>query len=172
MHLKDKPLEKGWAFLLITFSFSSFQLPNMFGNLRSTFMALMIGSYASSAVTFPGVKVCHEWSNQFELPLFPVAVYPLLVGSPRTIGFRHVCLFSIWKIWHASKWCKVTGKFFSPIWSKLLGWQRKEWDGSGLIPIQEEMFPILGGVDLDILTRVEDLSQHLSQHLTKHLSQF
>lgn len=33
------------------------QLPNMFGNLRSTFMALMIGSYASSAITFPGIKV-------------------------------------------------------------------------------------------------------------------
>lgn len=31
----------------------------MFGNLRSTIMALMIGSYASSAITFPGVKV---WS--------------------------------------------------------------------------------------------------------------
>lgn len=33
------------------------QLPNMFGNMRSTFMALMIGSYASSAITFPGIKV-------------------------------------------------------------------------------------------------------------------
>ncbi|XP_013361946.1 PREDICTED: large neutral amino acids transporter small subunit 3 isoform X4 [Chinchilla lanigera] len=32
------------------------KLPNMFGNLRSTFMALMIGSYASSAITFPGIK--------------------------------------------------------------------------------------------------------------------
>lgn len=33
------------------------QLPNMFGALSSTVMSLMIGSYASSAVTFPGVKV-------------------------------------------------------------------------------------------------------------------
>ncbi|KAK2100433.1 hypothetical protein P7K49_021781 [Saguinus oedipus] len=33
------------------------QLPNMFGNLRSTLMSLMIGSYASSAITFPGIKV-------------------------------------------------------------------------------------------------------------------
>ena len=33
------------------------QLPNMFGNLRSTFMALMIGSYAYSAITYPGIKV-------------------------------------------------------------------------------------------------------------------
>lgn len=29
----------------------------MFGNVRSTILSLMIGSYASSAVTFPGVKV-------------------------------------------------------------------------------------------------------------------
>lgn len=29
----------------------------MFGSLSSTIMSLMIGSYASSAVTFPGVKV-------------------------------------------------------------------------------------------------------------------
>lgn len=33
------------------------QLPNMFGNVRSTILSLMFGSYASSAVTFPGVKV-------------------------------------------------------------------------------------------------------------------
>lgn len=36
------------------------QLPNMFGDLRSTFIALMIGSYASSAVTFPGIKVTSQ----------------------------------------------------------------------------------------------------------------
>uniref|UniRef100_A0A8C0MG49 Solute carrier family 43 member 1 n=1 Tax=Canis lupus familiaris TaxID=9615 RepID=A0A8C0MG49_CANLF len=41
----------------ICLTFSSLTLPNMFGNLRSTFMALMIGSYASSAITFPGIKV-------------------------------------------------------------------------------------------------------------------
>ncbi len=40
----------------------SIQLPNMFGDLRSTFIALMIGSYASSAVTFPGVKVTNTES--------------------------------------------------------------------------------------------------------------
>lgn len=32
----------------------------MFGALSSTVMSLMIGSYASSAVTFPGVKVTHK----------------------------------------------------------------------------------------------------------------
>ncbi|KAL0173880.1 hypothetical protein M9458_029848, partial [Cirrhinus mrigala] len=35
-------------------------LPNMFGDLRSTFIAFMIGSYASSAVTFPGIKVIYD----------------------------------------------------------------------------------------------------------------
>lgn len=38
----------------------SLQLPNMFGALSSTVMSLMIGSYASSAVTFPGVKVHYK----------------------------------------------------------------------------------------------------------------
>lgn len=44
--------------LICACSFSPcLQLPNMFGALSSTVMSLMIGSYASSAVTFPGVKV-------------------------------------------------------------------------------------------------------------------
>ncbi|XP_067289218.1 solute carrier family 43 member 2b isoform X2 [Pseudorasbora parva] len=41
-------------------TFTSLTLPNMFGDLRATFIALMIGSYASSAVTFPGVKVIYD----------------------------------------------------------------------------------------------------------------
>ncbi|XP_061136199.1 large neutral amino acids transporter small subunit 4-like isoform X2 [Syngnathus typhle] len=41
------------------------QLPNMFGDLRSTFIALMIGSYASSAVTFPGIKVIYDLGATF-----------------------------------------------------------------------------------------------------------
>ncbi|KAI3353126.1 hypothetical protein L3Q82_019253, partial [Scortum barcoo] len=40
----------------ICLTFTSLTLPNMFGNVRSTILSLMIGSYASSAVTFPGVK--------------------------------------------------------------------------------------------------------------------
>lgn len=32
----------------------------MFGALSSTVLSLMIGSYASSAVTFPGVKVTNK----------------------------------------------------------------------------------------------------------------
>ncbi|XP_076024223.1 solute carrier family 43 member 2b [Genypterus blacodes] len=46
-------------------TFTSLTLPNMFGNLRSTFIALMIGSYASSAVTFPGVKVIYDLGPSF-----------------------------------------------------------------------------------------------------------
>ncbi|KAK3560491.1 hypothetical protein QTP86_009663 [Hemibagrus guttatus] len=41
------------------------ELPNMFGDLRSTFIALMIGSYASSAVTFPGIKVIYDLGVAF-----------------------------------------------------------------------------------------------------------
>uniref|UniRef100_A0A3B3ZWQ9 Large neutral amino acids transporter small subunit 4 n=1 Tax=Periophthalmus magnuspinnatus TaxID=409849 RepID=A0A3B3ZWQ9_9GOBI len=46
-------------------TFTSLTLPNMFGDLRSTFIALMIGSYASSAVTFPGVKVIYDLNISF-----------------------------------------------------------------------------------------------------------
>ncbi|XP_061596609.1 solute carrier family 43 member 2b [Cololabis saira] len=46
-------------------TFTSLTLPTMFGNLRSTFIALMIGSYASSAVTFPGIKVIYDLDIPF-----------------------------------------------------------------------------------------------------------
>ncbi|XP_043974704.1 large neutral amino acids transporter small subunit 4-like [Gambusia affinis] len=46
-------------------TFTSLTLPNMFGDLRSTFIALMIGSYASSAVTFPGIKVIYDLDASF-----------------------------------------------------------------------------------------------------------
>ncbi|XP_048375054.1 large neutral amino acids transporter small subunit 4 isoform X2 [Sphaerodactylus townsendi] len=50
-------------------TFTSLPLPNMFGDLRSTFIALMIGSYASSAVTFPGIKVIYDFGVSFILIL-------------------------------------------------------------------------------------------------------
>ncbi|KAJ7308791.1 hypothetical protein JRQ81_008057 [Phrynocephalus forsythii] len=50
-------------------TFTSLTLPNMFGDLRSTFIALMIGSYASSAVTFPGIKVIYDFDVSFILIL-------------------------------------------------------------------------------------------------------
>ncbi|KAF4104205.1 solute carrier family 43 member 2a isoform X1 [Onychostoma macrolepis] len=46
-------------------TFTSLTLPSMFGDLRSTFIALMIGSYASSAVTFPGIKVIYDLGIAF-----------------------------------------------------------------------------------------------------------
>lgn len=46
-------------------TFTSLTLPNMFGDLRSTLIALMIGSYASSAVTFPGIKVIYDLGAPF-----------------------------------------------------------------------------------------------------------
>ncbi|KAJ6652629.1 hypothetical protein lerEdw1_011281 [Lerista edwardsae] len=54
----------------ICLTFTSLTLPNMFGNLRSTFMALMIGSYASSAVTFPGVKLIYDLGVSFIVIMF------------------------------------------------------------------------------------------------------
>ncbi|XP_030042163.1 large neutral amino acids transporter small subunit 3 [Microcaecilia unicolor] len=49
----------------ICLTFTSLTLPNLFGNLRSTFIALMIGSYASSAVTFPVVKLIYDAGVSF-----------------------------------------------------------------------------------------------------------
>ncbi|XP_073071915.1 large neutral amino acids transporter small subunit 3 isoform X4 [Manis javanica] len=54
----------------ICLTFSSLTLPNMFGNLRSTFMALMIGSYASSAITFPGIKLLYDAGVAFVVIMF------------------------------------------------------------------------------------------------------
>lgn len=54
----------------ICLTFSSLTLPNMFGNLRSTFMSLMIGSYASSAITFPAVKLIYDAGVSFMVIMF------------------------------------------------------------------------------------------------------
>lgn len=54
----------------ICLTFSSLTLPNMFGNLRSTIMALMIGSYASSAITFPGIKLICDAGVSFVVIMF------------------------------------------------------------------------------------------------------
>ncbi|KAM7085271.1 large neutral amino acids transporter small subunit 3 isoform 3-T4 [Molossus nigricans] len=54
----------------ICLTFSSLTLPNMFGNLRSTIMALMIGSYASSAITFPGIKLIYDAGVPFMVIMF------------------------------------------------------------------------------------------------------
>ncbi|XP_019739498.1 solute carrier family 43 member 1a isoform X2 [Hippocampus comes] len=51
----------------ICLTFTSLTLPNMFGAMSSTIMSLMIGSYASSAVTFPGVKLIYDAGVSFEV---------------------------------------------------------------------------------------------------------
>ncbi|XP_041800169.1 solute carrier family 43 member 1a isoform X2 [Chelmon rostratus] len=51
----------------ICLTFTSLTLPNMFGALSSTVMSLMIGSYASSAVTFPGVKMIYDAGVSFQV---------------------------------------------------------------------------------------------------------
>uniref|UniRef100_A0A671KF07 Large neutral amino acids transporter small subunit 3-like n=1 Tax=Sinocyclocheilus anshuiensis TaxID=1608454 RepID=A0A671KF07_9TELE len=51
----------------ICLTFTSLTLPNMFGNVRSTILSLMIGSYASSAVTFPGVKLIYDVGVSFSV---------------------------------------------------------------------------------------------------------
>ncbi|XP_048216127.1 large neutral amino acids transporter small subunit 3 isoform X3 [Perognathus longimembris pacificus] len=58
------------GFAGICLTFTSLTLPNMFGNLRSTFMALMIGSYASSAITFPGIKLIYDAGVPFVVIMF------------------------------------------------------------------------------------------------------
>ncbi|XP_062896222.1 large neutral amino acids transporter small subunit 3-like, partial [Mobula hypostoma] len=63
----------------ICITFSSLTLPNMFGNLRSTMMSLMIGSYASSAVTFPGIKLIYDAGVPFTVIMFVWAGLACLV---------------------------------------------------------------------------------------------
>ncbi|XP_072354143.1 solute carrier family 43 member 1b [Scyliorhinus torazame] len=63
----------------ICLTFSSLTLPNMFGNLRSTIMSLMIGSYASSAVTFPGIKVIYDFGVPFTVIMYTWAGMACLV---------------------------------------------------------------------------------------------
>ncbi|XP_047631652.1 large neutral amino acids transporter small subunit 3 isoform X3 [Phacochoerus africanus] len=54
----------------ICLTFSSLTLPNMFGNLRSTVMALLIGSYTSSAITYPGMKLIYDAGVSFMAIMF------------------------------------------------------------------------------------------------------
>ena len=70
------------------FNFSpSFQLPNMFGSLSSTIMSLMIGSYASSAVTFPGLKVNKD-DFVFTLSVIDLRTRDLNYILGRTLVYR------------------------------------------------------------------------------------
>ncbi|XP_072519059.1 solute carrier family 43 member 1a [Salminus brasiliensis] len=63
----------------ICLTFTSLTLPNMFGSLSSTVMSLMIGSYASSAVTFPGVKLIYDAGVSFTVIMWVWAGLAVLV---------------------------------------------------------------------------------------------
>ncbi|XP_072319521.1 solute carrier family 43 member 1b [Eucyclogobius newberryi] len=63
----------------ICLTFTSLTLPNMFGNIRSTILSLMIGSYASSAVTFPGVKLIYDAGVSFRVIMWTWAGLACLV---------------------------------------------------------------------------------------------
>ncbi|XP_055783042.1 solute carrier family 43 member 1a [Salvelinus fontinalis] len=51
----------------ICLTFTSLTIPNMFGSRTSTIMSFMIGSYASSAVTFPGVRLIYDAGVSFRV---------------------------------------------------------------------------------------------------------
>ncbi|XP_048852272.1 solute carrier family 43 member 1b isoform X2 [Brienomyrus brachyistius] len=63
----------------ICLTFTSLTLPNMFGNIRSTILSLMIGSYASSAVTFPGIKLIYDVGVPFRVIMWTWAGLACLV---------------------------------------------------------------------------------------------
>ncbi|KAG7462053.1 hypothetical protein MATL_G00198500 [Megalops atlanticus] len=63
----------------ICMTFTSLTLPNMFGSLSSTIMSLMIGSYASSAVTFPAVKLIYDAGVSFRVIMWVWAALACLV---------------------------------------------------------------------------------------------
>lgn len=70
------------------------QLPNMFGALSSTIMSLMIGSYASSAVTFPGVKVNEA---HVKLKLHTLMVLSHKPGGAVAVRLFYKCYGWSWK---------------------------------------------------------------------------
>ncbi|KAM8970733.1 large neutral amino acids transporter small subunit 3 isoform X1 [Sarcophilus harrisii] len=63
----------------ICLTFTSLTLPNMFGNLRSTIMSLMIGSYASSAITFPAIKLIYDAGVSFVVIMFTWSALACLI---------------------------------------------------------------------------------------------
>ncbi|XP_043826963.1 large neutral amino acids transporter small subunit 3 isoform X2 [Dromiciops gliroides] len=63
----------------ICLTFTSLTLPNMFGNLRATIMSIMIGSYASSAITFPGVKLIYDAGVSFVVIMFTWSALACLI---------------------------------------------------------------------------------------------
>ncbi|CAH1803121.1 unnamed protein product [Owenia fusiformis] len=44
----------------IMVTFTSLQIPNLFGHMRATMLGLLIGAYSSAAVVFPGIKILYD----------------------------------------------------------------------------------------------------------------
>ncbi|XP_036373229.1 solute carrier family 43 member 1b [Megalops cyprinoides] len=83
----DPPVLSALIFIAVSFNgfggicltFTSLTLPNMFGNVRSTILSIMIGSYASSAVTFPAVKLIYDAGVSFRVIMWVWAALACLV---------------------------------------------------------------------------------------------
>lgn len=84
----------------------------MFGNLRSTFMALMIGSYASSAVTFPTVKVCSQMLTSLNHADFQCGIPPF-TGRSRQPESEYVCAAFLAQWSGIHDWSRGTVTVFS-----------------------------------------------------------
>lgn len=85
------------------------QLPNMFGDLRSTFIALMIGSYASSAVTFPGIKVTFDHLHHLTLYLAQTIHSSVLILQAGGIIFPECFIDSaLWRIIVCCRWSTIS----------------------------------------------------------------
>lgn len=82
----------------------------MFGDLRSTFIALMIGSYASSAVTFPGIKVTFDsWILDI-----PQNIHSFVFIHPVRIHIKNDTASTEWVI-DSPLWCVCLGTVCPPL---------------------------------------------------------
>ncbi|KAM6977928.1 solute carrier family 43 member 1b [Aplochiton taeniatus] len=108
----------------ICLTFTSLTLPNMFGNVRSTILSLMIGSYASSAVTFPGVKLIYDVGVSFRVIMWVWSGLACLVFFNCFVNWPaesfpdpdHICYTKKVILSHTVSDDKVTGdRFYSHV---------------------------------------------------------
>ncbi|XP_061582238.1 large neutral amino acids transporter small subunit 3-like [Cololabis saira] len=75
----------------ICLTFTSLTLSNMFGNIRTTVLSVMFGSYASSAVTFPGVKLIYDLGVSFRVIMWVWTGMACLVFLNCYVNWPGVC---------------------------------------------------------------------------------